>query len=171
MKTNRWLIVFLYVVLIFATIPYVPKIWNASIRNLGSRASIILNIVYGLGGCYLILYSYLKLRKRSFLFYAVLTVIFLSCTYLLKNLDVTIEKVHLLEYGLLSVLVWWAVKPKTPGILRYAVILGVVFLVGVGDELIQKLTPGRVCELSDVVLNWIAGILGFLLVLIFKRTD
>ncbi len=161
----------MYVVLIFATIPYVPKIWNASIRSLGGRASAILNIAYGLGGCYLILYSYLKLRKRSFLFYGVSAVIFLSCVYLLKNLDVVIEKVHLLEYGLLSVLVWRAVKPKASGILRYAVVLGIVFLVGIGDELVQKMTPGRVFELSDVVLNWVASILGFLLVLALKKTD
>lgn len=161
----------MYVVLIFVTIPYVPKVWNASIRSLGNRTSAILNIAYGLGGCYIILYSYLKLRKRSPLFYTALAVIFLSYAYVLKNLDVPIEKLHLLEYGLLSVLVWRAVKPKASGILRYAVVLGVVFLVGIGDELIQKLTPGRVCEISDVILNWIAGILGFLLVLIFKRID
>ncbi|MFH1778797.1 MAG: VanZ family protein [Candidatus Omnitrophota bacterium] len=169
MKLNRWLVVFLYILLIFATIPYVPRIWGVFTEPLGKNISAVLNVIYFVAACCIVLYSYLKLKKKSFTFYAALGLIFLCYGYLLKGLNIPIEKIHLLEYGLLSFLIYWAIKPKKEGILIYGVILGMVFLVGGVDELVQKITPGRVCEFRDVLLNWKAGILGFLLVLTFKK--
>ncbi len=171
MKPSRWLIVFLYVLFIFVTIPYVPKIWSSLTQLLGKGTSAILNVSYGFLGSCVILYSYFRLQKKSFMFYAALLLIFLCYGYLLKNLSVAIEKIHLLEYGVLSTLVYWAVKPKIKRILIYGVILGIVFLVGWADELVQRVTPGRVYEFKDVLLNWKAGILGFLLVMTFKRCN
>lgn len=159
----------LYIILIFATIPYVPKIWGLVTKPLGKNTSSILNISYGLLGLGVTLFSYFKLQKKSLTFYAILGLLFLSYTYLLKNLNVTVEKVHLLEYGLLSFLVYWAVNSDMKWILTYGIILATVFIVGWADESIQMITPGRVYEFSDVLLNWKAGVLGFLFVLTFKR--
>lgn len=169
MILSRWLVVILYILLIFATIPYVPKVWGVVTEPLGKNISVVLNIVYFIAACCVTLYSYLDLKKRSFTFYLALGLIFLCYGYLLKGLTILIEKIHLLEYGLLSLLIYWAIKPKREGILIYAVILGAVFLVGWADELVQRITPGRVCEFRDVLLNWKAGVLGLLLVLAFKR--
>ncbi|KPK38012.1 MAG: hypothetical protein AMJ78_10670 [Omnitrophica WOR_2 bacterium SM23_29] len=172
MRLARWAIVLLYVILVFATIPYVPRIWDSLTQPLGKNTSAVLNIGYALLGFCLILYSYFRLHKRSFTFYLALGLIFLCYGYLLKDVKFIIEKIHLLEYGILSLLVYWAIKPGKPSIKRiltYGIILGIVFAVGWTDELIQKITPGRVYEFRDVLLNWKAGILGFLLALIFKR--
>lgn len=171
MKLGRWIIVLLYIVLIFATIPYVPKVWNSLTKPLVKSTSVLLNIGYGFLGFCFVLYSYFKLKKRSLAFYIALSLISLCYAYLLKNLSVTIEKVHLLEYGVLSFLVYRAIKPNIKEILTYSIILGVVFLVGWTDELIQRITPGRIYEFTDILLNWKAGILGMLLIFIFKRYD
>lgn len=168
MKLSRWAIVFFYIILIFATIPYVPKIWGVLTQPLGKNTSTVLNVSYGLAGLCTILYLYFKLKKRSLILYSTLSLIFLCYGYLLEDLDVTIEKVHLLEYGLLSFLVYWAIKLDKKGILTYGIILGIVFLVGWADELVQRMTPGRVYEFRDALLNWKAGTLGFLLTLTFK---
>ena len=169
MELKRWLVVFLYILLIFATIPYVPKVWGVVTEPLGKNISSVLNVGYFIAACCFVLNSYFKLKKKSLIFYAALGLIFLCYGYLLKDLNIPIEKVHLLEYGGLSFLVYWAIKPKSKGILIYGVILGMVFLVGWADELVQRITPGRVCEFRDILLNWKAGALGFLLVLTFKR--
>lgn len=168
MKLSRWVVVFLYVLLIFATIPYVPRIWGILIKPLGKSTSAVLNVGYFVAACCLVFYSYFKLRKSSLNFYIGLSLIFLCYAFLLQGLNVTIEKIHLLEYGVLSFLVYWAIKPKREGILIYCVILGIVFIIGWADELIQRVTPGRVYEFKDVLLNWESGILGTLLVLILR---
>lgn len=171
MKFGRWVIISFYIALIFATIPYVPKIWGGFTQPLGKNASMLLNVGYGLFGFYLLLYSYFKLKKKSFIFYAAASLIFLCYGYLLKNLDIAIEKVHLLEYGVLSFLVYRAAKPTNKRILIYGVILGIVFLVGWTDELVQRVTPGRVYEFRDVLLNWKAGILGLLLTRVCRNSQ
>ncbi len=171
MRLGRWTVVLLYILLIFATIPYVPKIWGGLTQPLGKNTSMLLNVVYGLSAFCLLLYSYFKLQKKSLIFYAAISLIFLCYAYLLKNLNVTIEKVHLLEYGVLSFLVCWAAKPTNKRILIYGVILGIVFLVGWTDELVQRVTPGRVYEFRDVLLNWKAGILGLLLTHVCRNSQ
>jgi hypothetical protein len=63
------------------------------------------------------------------------------------------EAIHLLEYGVLAVLLYRAMRPPEPdlGILAAVVILGT--LVGTVDELIQWIIPERFWGLRDIAVN------------------
>jgi hypothetical protein len=63
------------------------------------------------------------------------------------------EAVHLLEYGLLGVLLHRAVAPRIRDASAFvsAALLG--SLVGIVDEIIQWVTPGRIWDLRDIAIN------------------
>lgn len=73
-----------------------------------------------------------------------------------------VERVHLLEYGLLAVLFERALRPRHPGRLLPLLTLATVALVSVADEGVQWLTPVRVGDGLDVILNLWAGAVGLL---------
>lgn len=66
-----------------------------------------------------------------------------------------VERVHILEYGLLALLFYWALRPAAgaTGLLLAGVAAAAV---GVVDETVQWLVSTRVGEARDVLLNWTA---------------
>lgn len=70
------------------------------------------------------------------------------------------EKLHLLEYGGLSWLIQEALpRDMAPGA-QACWTLGIVCVVGTGDEGLQWLLPNRVFEWKDVGLNIVSGAIG-----------
>lgn len=66
-----------------------------------------------------------------------------------------VERVHILEYGLLALLFYWALRPAAGA--TALLLAGVAAAtVGVVDETVQWLVPTRVGEIRDVLLNWAA---------------
>ena len=77
--------------------------------------------------------------------------------------------VHLLEYGVLAILIFRAVSlDRAP---RPAVIITLALVVALGwfDEVIQYFLPDRYYDLSDVVINGVGGVLGLLCILGYRR--
>lgn len=72
-----------------------------------------------------------------------------------------IERIHLVEYGILGALAWWALRRLgwVAGFTLGAA-LGLAALVGLGDELVQGVTPGRYFDWRDVMLNAASAALG-----------
>lgn len=67
-----------------------------------------------------------------------------------------VERVHILEYGLLALLFYWALRPAAGAV---AVPLAglVAAIVGILDETVQWLLASRVGEMRDILLNWAAA--------------
>lgn len=74
-----------------------------------------------------------------------------------------LERVHLPEYGLAAWLAWRAVRPTLgTGAVAYAVAFIVAAAIGLGEEAIQSVTPGRYFAWHDVGVNALGGALGLL---------
>jgi VanZ family protein len=75
-----------------------------------------------------------------------------------------VEKIHIVEYGLLAFLVYRAVRPAGD---RRQVFLPLLWVTAVGtmDEWLQWLAPTRVGEWLDVLLNVFAGVVGLIFAL------
>lgn len=73
------------------------------------------------------------------------------------------ERIHLVEYGLIGLMLGWALAgiSRWPELWPLAVAL--VWMVGLGDELIQAVLPNRVYDVRDIVLNGLAGMAGLYL--------
>jgi hypothetical protein len=69
------------------------------------------------------------------------------------------EAVHFLEYGLLGVLLYRALRPRFPDATALLSAALLVTLVGTVDEIIQWITPGRYWDFRDILLNGGAGAL------------
>jgi hypothetical protein len=92
---------------------------------------------------------------RGALFFAVCSVYI----WRLKSLTIQVERFHLLEYGILAVLIALACGRKQWGIVSLGFALCGVLLIGMGDELFQYFWPKRVGEWRDVMINLESGVL------------
>ena len=81
------------------------------------------------------------------------------------------ERFHLLLYGILSVIVFWALKlhAKRNRIYLYTIILA--FLLGAIDEFIQGILPMRVFDVRDILMNWLSSGMGELFIIFCIKAE
>jgi glycopeptide antibiotics resistance protein len=78
------------------------------------------------------------------------------------------ERVHFLEYAILGVILYFALRKNIQGRRILLLIPALVLLIGFGDELIQGILPNRYYQFTDVLLNFSGGILGELILIAFN---
>ena len=83
--------------------------------------------------------------------------------------DIPIERMHLIEYGVVAILAYRCTRHYWPQTKAYGVAMLLVFDVGFVDEVIQFFLPTRVYDTRDVVTNGLAGLLGLLAVMAARR--
>ena len=163
----RWGVVAWYVSALYLAIPYVPRWWNATQALTGVSFDLLALLpLAAIGGLVVAaatwrsgadLLTLLALTALGGIYYYLSTRVFVS----------PIENLHLIEYGLLSWILWWAWRPAGTSLARP--IAGVWLLnaaVGATDEMIQHYTPGRFGEFRDVVINWQSAALGLAVLLV-----
>lgn len=74
------------------------------------------------------------------------------------------EALHWVEYGVLGVLAFHALRSRLPDTGVYPVAVALTALIGTVDEILQWLMPGRFFDLADIVLNASIGCLTQLLI-------
>jgi hypothetical protein len=165
---SRWIAVATYVTAIYLTIPYTSRVWlalSARVRLSPATLSIIILSATAAG----VLAVLLRVAGFNIRRLGATLLLAGAYAYLLRTAFVEpIERIHLIEYGVLPGLIWWAMGSRVTA----RTILMVWLLaadVGVFDELIQHFTPGRFGELRDVVINWESSTLGFMVVAVSKN--
>ncbi len=88
----------------------------------------------------------------------------LAYAYFLWSLDVAVERVHFLEYGLLGYLGYRVLHHRRRDASVFAADFVLCALVGLADEGIQWVLPRRVGEVRDVWINILASFLGLVLI-------
>jgi hypothetical protein len=179
-----------YVALIYSTLQFMPKVNSFFSSLLGRYFGLVSNmaLVTVILIVFVLIFNRKPTIKNPILFYAAMALIFASyLALLLFALPIVAEKMHLLEYGFLSYLALRAVQgaqgkigtvpeaSKGPlwGLSHFSskqslYVVLIVIIVGSLDELIQGFTPGRYCELRDVILNIVSGILGLFVLKLLK---
>lgn len=104
---------------------------------------------------------FLYLRKATLRGRRIIGTALVLCGYCLAfwYLQVPEERLHLLQYGLLTFLVAKAVPESVGKLHRPLLVILIVTLAGVGDEIIQAIRPNRVGDLRDVVINGVSAAL------------
>ncbi len=153
--TLRWVTVAAWVALIYTTIPFVRVLqswftarWDRELIGWAVVAVLVISAA-------VVLLSLRRLTARPSKATIVwLVVIAAVYTWWAISLwRVPEEAIHLLEYGVLGVLLYRALKPRVPDMTIYlsAALLGI--LVGTVDEVIQWITPRRFFDFRDIFLN------------------
>lgn len=106
----------------------------------------------------MIVYFIRSRRHRTMYNYLSLGIIAVVYGYFLHGmLEIPIEAIHFLEYGFLSVLVYFAFKNHLADALIFFVSSALITMIGIGDEFFQWLLPNRSWDFRDVGFNALSG--------------
>jgi VanZ family protein len=154
-----WTLSALVTALIYATLGIMPTIRKVLSRRFGAA---IYWPVYGLIALFLLIVLVrvlLRLRRAGPLSAVVSLLVCGAYAWSLASLEIPVERFHYLEYGLLTLTVFQALRRHIPNQLVFFWGTAIVFLIGVGDETIQWWLPQRVGEYRDVLINGQASLL------------
>ena len=151
-----WVYVTLWSGAVFATVPYVRDVtnyvreeWNSEVFTYIVAAIVILFSAVAIA-------LLLKQRQKSLSRYAWLLAIAALIVYQTFELKASSpeEAIHFLQYGILSLLLYRAFVHRISDYSIYVAATIVGTFVGMIDETIQWLTPGRYFGLEDIWLNF-----------------
>jgi VanZ like protein len=170
---RRWAILGLYVAAVYASLPFGPRVGLALLRMssggwlLGPGLPLL-----ALTGAAVVLVR-LTQRRASWWAYAVLVAAALGYTLAFSWLRAQrLERTHLVEYGIVAWLAWRAIEPELPGrFAAYAAAAVLTALIGWGDELLQRVVPGRYYDLRDVAMNALGGVLALLVLAAVRASE
>ncbi len=160
-RTKRFLLWFaaaLWTVVIFLTLPYAP-VWRDWIENNLPKDSILIAVVVILVVVFAVTLMRMIHRKATLRDYVFLGIIIIGYAYSLSRIEIVVEQVHFVEYGLLAYLIISALRVDWRDSGQYLNALLLITLVGVADEYIQGVLVNRVGELHDIYLNILSGAL------------
>jgi VanZ family protein len=152
-----------YLTAVYATLPFARALWRHVEPWLGGRPTLPFLLAGAALAAALAARAWTAGPARRVAALALLAAVLAAYAWLLLGFyrgRLTIEKVHLIEYGLLAYLTLNAVTVTRRGGPGAAVAVLFVAAAGVGDEALQKLIPNRVFDLYDIAANWLGGTLG-----------
>lgn len=152
-------ITFVYIFFLYGSIPFVREIQKIISRTIGRALFTYVVIIFFI---ILLVFGirFIRNNDRDRVGYLWLCTIFGVYTYLTIGLwKIPEEAVHFVQYGILGALIFRALSDYIGDATVYLTGAFVVFIVGVGDELIQWITPNRYFDFRDIGLNFIGGAL------------
>lgn len=159
-KKRLWIVITIYIAVIYSSLSlmrsFIGFLYNSlgvETVEFGINSLLILSILAFLIFISISINTYQK-QKRLVL---ILVVMALGGG-ISMSVEVPVERIHFLEYGILGYLVFKATIDtwKLPFIFS----LLFVSVIGMGDEIIQWFLPSRVGDLMDVCMNSFGGLLG-----------
>ncbi len=162
----------MYTLAIYAFLPFGPRFWRFVLGQWGNSINYLGLFFVCVLGTYFLIYLIFQKQVREILVYVAFFSISLACLALLKYMCITgAERFHLLLYGVLSCVVFWALKLdiKKGNVYLYTTLL--VFLLGTIDELIQGILPMRIFDIRDIFMNWLSSGMGILFILFVLKPN
>ena len=152
-----WLYAALWTLTIFSTIPFARPVaeWMAS--TFGLEFFFYIAATAGIVGMGLVLMN-LQARSlpvNSYFWLTGVAIVFIAYAYQLR--EVPADVIHLVEYVILSVLVYHALLHRINDYRIYFVATLIVATIGTIEECIQWIVPSRVFDLRDILTNVVAG--------------
>lgn len=158
-ETRSWIAVFLWMAVIFITIPLARSL-QSIVRDSFGKASFGYLVIAVLVAVTIFVIFRLKQviqLGHSNLWWLVACCAFLVA-YTVRLWDNPVEAVHFLQYGFLAVLLFYAFLWRYKNHLVYLAVIMATALIGIIDEAIQWLVPKRVWGLSDIGINTLSAV-------------
>ena len=147
------------VLVIYCTIPLARAFREAVNEQLGREVFlyVTLAIVLAVTIAAVVSLSRRKLPVNAYLCLIAIFVAFMAFVYYLR--DIPEEAFHVVEYGVLGLLVYRALTHRVRDYSIYLLGILVVGMFGIVDEYIQWVVPSRYYELRDIGINFCAAAL------------
>lgn len=159
-RVKDWTIVGVYTGFIYATLSLMPGVWKWLTQQVGRPINYLAVIILTVAGAFLLWYLIFVRRDKNISSYVWFLLIACLYIYGLGKIHRPAEKIHFLEYGLLSYFVFRALRNDIKNRSIYLWTALIVFLLGFLDEGIQWFLPNRYYDIRDVIVNGAAGLLG-----------
>jgi len=153
----------MYLALIYATLGAAPIIWDAVDDFLGGKGVFAVFVAGSIAGIAILAYMASIKKERSVNNYLLLMLFAFMFLVLNKLAVFAVDKVHLIEYAVLSVLVYNALRIDLDrfDIRLYVIGSLVCLLAGFVDESLQCVMPDRYFDWRDIWLNALSSITAF----------
>ena len=164
-----WLYVALWTLIIYLTVPFARPVAEWIVRNLGIVFFFYIAATAGIVGLIFVVITLYRRRLpiSCYLWLTGITITFVAYAYQLR--EVPADVIHLVEYVILSVLVYRALLHRIQDYSIYLVAMIIVAIIGTVEECIQWIVPSRVFDLRDIQTNIIAGALAQLTIAVGLR--
>lgn len=170
--TLRWIVVIAYSLVILFTLTLVRTVRDSLNAAIGPTGfSLVVTGVFVLCGVTGVVWIVRRRLYRSFgrlLVIIVSGLVYVAC---ISSLELAVERIHYLQYGIAAVLALRAIRLSFPNAGAYLLAIGFVVTLGAIDEAVQWVLPTRVGELRDVWINLTAGVLGLCLAAAVESFD
>lgn len=158
---KAWIAVGIYVLLLVSSADIVLKAYLWVFRILGAAGvSRGLYAVFAIGGCMLVWAA----APRSWTNWAALVLLGMVLLLWLRRMSVPADRIHVLQYGPLTLLLYHAARLRWRGALSHALSFSAGALVGVIDELVQAVRPERYFDWSDIGVDILSALLALALI-------
>ena len=163
--TRHWVPALAWVAVIYTTIPFVRELreWFVARWDPAWIGLAVATVLVAAAGATVMLLRHRahELRRGAPLWIIGVTTVMVLWTFSLRRSPE--EAVHLLEYGVLAILLHRALRPTMPNNLVFIAAALIGALVGTVDEVIQWISPSRYWDWRDLVLNGGVGALAQLM--------
>ena len=154
-----WLYVVIWSLFIFVTIP-LARMVQEFVRQQWGRETfthvVIVSILLGLVASVFYLRKHRSTFRGNTVWLLAVTGIFIGYTIKLGKVNPE-ESIHFTQYGLLGILAFRALTHRLGDLSIYFAAALICGIVGILDEVVQWITPGRHWGLKDIWLNFFAA--------------
>lgn len=159
-----WSFIAFYTGIIYSTLSLVVPVRKTLVERFGTACFDSVIWIFGalgIGAAAVVLKS--LSGKRRLVALLMLAAVAGVYSWYIGRLAYAIERIHLLEYGLLGFLVLAAVYRQVKNALALPIALATAFLISMGDEWLQSMLPDRIGEIRDNLINLFSAGMGMLL--------
>jgi len=158
-----WSFVIMYLALIYATLGAATIIWDTFDDFLGGKGVLAIFVIGVIAGIALLPYMAFIKKERSINNYFLLMLFVFMFLVLNKLAVYAVDKVHMIEYAVLSILLYNALKIDVDRFDIKLYIIGslVCLVAGSVDEALQWVMPDRYFDWRDIWLNFLSSITAF----------
>lgn len=168
----RWIVVVIYTSAMYIFLPFGPRFWRFVLSQWGNSINYLGLFLVCVVGAYFLVYLIFQRQEKKFSVYFSFFLISITCLAILKYMCINgAERFHLLLYGILSCITFWALKLDLKKNKIYIFTTILVFSLGITDELIQGALPMRVFDVRDIFMNWLSSGMGELFIAFVLKPD
>ena len=156
-KKRLWVLISIYILFIYVSLPFFPAFINFLSSFISKEILNLLSLVVSVS-FFLMLSIWIYKKKYKVNQFLLIISPLILLTYFSLSLDVWVERIHFIEYGVLGLLISRAVNIRT--FKEIIATCCLITLIGVVDEIIQWYLPNRVGDIRDVTMNSFGGLSG-----------
>jgi len=156
-----WAAIAAYAGVIYSTLGLVSPARKWLVERFGENVFDAAYWILAIIGCVIAGPVFRRMRGvRRIVVLAALGIMAMFYIWYLPRLEFAVERVHLIEYGIMGALLFIAMYRRMKSLLSIIAALSIGFWISMGDEAIQHALPGRVGEMRDALINLLSMGLG-----------